>query len=209
MQDALAVARDTLFDWWNSMVALAVTNALWLVASLTVILLPPATAGIYYVTYSLSRGTGQQPMTFMEGARRYFWLSLRWALVNLVVIAALFANLVFYSAAVQGALAGAGLVFTALLTVLWAAMQFYVWPFLMTQEDKRLWLALKNALLLALGTPFYTLTLLVICGLVIAASVLTILPLAVLTASFIALLGNHAVRERLAVFGKLPGQEST
>jgi hypothetical protein len=83
-------------------------------------------------------------------------------------------------------------------------MQIYTVPFLIEQEDKRLRLALRNAAFLALATPIYTLTLLVAIGLIIVFSLMTILPLAVFTMSFLALLANRAVIERLSTFGKLP-----
>jgi len=121
----------------------------------------------------------------------------------LLVGVVLYVNLSFYGA-VRGALASFILVGLVCLTVLWLAMLFYTGPFLIEQEDKRLRLALRNAAFLALATPGYTLTMLAATALIIVLSVLTVLPLAVFTLSFLALLGNRAVIERLRTFGKLP-----
>jgi uncharacterized membrane protein YesL len=200
---ALAVIWQSLEDWWNSMVNLALLNVIWLGLSLTIVLFPPATIGMYAVTNSLARGKGQHLPDYVEAMRRYVWISLRWALVNLLIGVILYVNLSFYGAA-RGALASFILVGLACLAVLWLAMLFYTGPFLIEQEDKRLRLALRNAVFLALATPVYTLTMLVAAVLAITLSVVTILPVAVFTLSFLALLGNRAVIERLSTFGKLP-----
>jgi len=207
VQAALAVIWETLRDWWDSMVGLATFNLLWLGLSLTVILCPPATAGLYAVTNSLAHGKGQRLDDFVAAARRYAWVSWRWALINLALGALLAVNFAFYGSLegmaaflIQAALVSAGGV--------WLVMQFYVWPFLMEQEQKRLRTALRNALFLALANPLYTLTLLVVSGLAIVFSLVAILPLGFFTMSFLALLGNRAVVERLTHYGKLPAMDT-
>lgn len=208
MQAALSVYWRSLRDWYNGMIGLAALNGLWFGAALTVVLLAPATAGIYSVTHSAARGTGQHMDDFLRGARNYLWVSLRWLLANVLVIAVFLINIQFYGAA-PGILPQVILV--ALLSVgfLWLAMQLYVWPFLLVQEDQRLRIALKNAAFLALASPLYTLTLLAGAALAVVLSVVTIAPLALFLTSFLALLGNRAVLERLQAFGKLPGSAPT
>ena len=203
MQAALGVAWETLKDWYNVMVWLAALNILWIGSGLTVVLLGPATAGLAAVTNSIAHGTGQHFEDFKAGARDYLWISLRWLLLNVIVAALLAANVVFYGA-IESPIGPVFQVVAATLGAVWLAAQLYVWPFLMEQEDKRLRLALRNAVFLALGTPLYTLTLLAVAAAVVVLSIATVLPLAILTASFLALLGNRAVIERLTTFGKLP-----
>lgn len=204
MQPAFAVIRQTAVDYWNSFVGLAVMNALWLGASLTIILLPPATAGLYSTTNSLVQGKGQRLDVFLEGAREYWWLSIQWALINVVVLIVLFVNVYFYGQIAAGALASAFLFFVSALVLLWVTMQFYTWPVLMIQEQKSMRIALKNALFLSLASPLYNLILLLVGGIVISLSIMMLVPLAVFTFSFLAMLGNHAVVERLSTFNKLP-----
>lgn len=204
MQAALSVYWRTLRDWYNGMVSLAALNAVWFGAALTVVLLGPATAGIYAVTHSSARGTGQHLDEFFQAARQHAWLSFRWLLVNLLVGVVFVVNTSFYAAA-RGLLPTLILIVLTAAGLLWLAMQFYVWPFLILQEDRRLRLALRNAAFLALASPLYTLTLLGGAALAVVISVVTVLPLAVFLTSFLALLGNQAVLERLRAFGKLPG----
>jgi hypothetical protein len=203
MRPAVDTFWETLRDWYNGMVGLAALNLLWVGLSLTVVLCPPATAGIYTVTHSITWGTGQHLGDFVTGARRYAWLSYQWALANLVAGGVIAVNFAWWGA-VGGVPGAAVQVLTLTVAVVWLATQFYVWPFLVEQEDKRLLLALKNALFLSLATPVHTLILLGIVGLVAVASLVTILPLAVFTLTFVALLGTRAVRERLIAFGKVP-----
>jgi hypothetical protein len=210
MRQALDVFWQASRDWWNSMVGLASLNLLWLVISLTVVLFPPATAGMHGVTYSIARGKGQHIEDFWGAARRYAALSWLWAGANLLVIVIVYADVVFYN--VVGGIFGLALQVVLIgLGLLWMAMQFYFWPFMMVQEDKRFWLALRNAAFLALGAPLYTLLMVTIAGLILIVSGLIIVPFAVFTLSFISLLGNHAVVERLSTYGKLAhtsGEES-
>lgn len=203
MRPALRVIGETARDWYYSMLGLVTINALWFVLSLTIILLPPATAGMYAATNSVAHGTGQRLGDFWEGARRWIWVSLRWALVNIVVAAVLWSNTLFYSSLAESAALFVR-VLVGSLALVWLAAQLYVWPFLIEQEDKRLRIALKNALFLTLASPLYTFILLVTLALLTLLSLATILPLAVFLMSFVALLGNRAVLERLTVYGKLP-----
>jgi hypothetical protein len=63
---------------------------------------------------------------------------------------------------------------------------------------------MKNALFLSLTSPLYNLIILLAGGIVVSLSIMMLVPLAVFTFSFLAMLGNHAVVERLATFNKLP-----
>ncbi len=203
LREASGIVWETIRDWYHSMIGLAALNLLWLALSLTILLLPPATAGLYAMTNSIAHGKGQQWNMFQDSARRYIWISLRWALLNIAVITALVVNFKFYGATenllgavVQIALAVGGL--------LWFATQFYFWPFLIEQEHKSVRGALKNALFLSLAEPLYTIVMLSTAAFAVVLSIFTVLPLAVFTLSFVSLLANRAVIERLTAYGKLP-----
>lgn len=206
MRPALIVIQNTVFDWWNSMVGLAITNIMWLLLSLTIIFFPPAIAGIYAVTHSMAKGTGQHPEDFLEGARRYAGVSYRWIFANFIVLTLVYSNIVFYSNNVESLFASIIIGIIALLTIVWVIMQFYVWPFLMIQTEKKLSLALKNALFLAIASPFYSLTILAFVSFIIFFSIVAIVPAIFFCMSFLALLGNLVVLERLSTYNKLPSK---
>ncbi len=199
---ASGIVWETIRDWYYSMIGLAALNLLWVGLSLTVVLFPPATAGLYAVTNSIAHGKGQQWNVFLTNARRYGWISVRWALLNAVVIIIFAVNVTFYGT-VEGLLSA--IIQIALVTggVLWLAMQFYFWPFMLEQEQKSVRVALKNALFLTLADPVYSAVMLSTAALLVALSVVLVLPVAVATLSFISLLANRAVIERLTAYGKL------
>ena len=204
MRAALDVFWETVRDWYNGMLGLAVMNLTWLLCSLTLILLPPATAGMVTITNSIAHGTGAHFSDFWPGMRRYAWVSYRWALVNITAAVIFVVCFSFYGAA-GGALSVLIQAFFAAAALMWIAVQFYVWPFLIEQESIRLRIALKNALFLTLANPAYTFVLLSMTVLALVISLITILPIAVFATSFISLLGSRAVIERLTAYGKLPG----
>ncbi|HEX3053908.1 MAG TPA: DUF624 domain-containing protein [Aggregatilineaceae bacterium] len=205
MQNALKTFAITARDWWDNMLGIAITNLLWLGLSLTIVGLGPATAGIHGVANSITHGKGQHFEDFVSSTRRYLWISQRWVILNILVGITIYVNLVFYGSG-EGLLALGLRTFVVSLTVLWLATQFYVWPFLMEQEDKRLRVAFRNAAFLALASPVYTITMLVLATVVILLSLVTVLPLGVFTVVFLGILGNRAVIERLRVFGKIPAE---
>ncbi len=205
MRAALDVFWETVRDWYNGMVGLAVMNFAWLVLSLTAILLPPATAGLCggrrtasrtapaRISATLCRRCGAMPGSALAG---------RWPISLAAAIFGVCFN--FYGAA-GGALGPFIQALFVTAGMLWIAMQFYVWPFLIEQEEKRLRRALKNALFLTLANPVYTFVLLGAAALALVISLITVLPIAVFATSFISLLGSRAVLERLTAYGKLPG----
>ena len=90
----------------------------------------------------------------------------------------------------------------------WIAVQFYTGPLLLESPRKRLLPALLTALLLALAEPVYTPLLAWIAAVPVLAATEIAPPLAVLGAGFVALVGNLAVIERLATFGRTPDSRS-
>ena len=196
----IQVTAQALTDWWDDWVNLVIVNLACLLCWLTVLLGPPATFGLYYVTNSLAHGESLGLRGLLTGGRRYFFKSWLWALLNLGVIIIVVVNVLFYAqfdgdwvVFVQG--------FYILAAVLWLIVQFYALPYLMEQEQKRLRSALRNGLFTALAAPGYTLVVAGLTVLIIALSVGFVFPLLFGAPCLIAVLGNRAVLERLEAFG--------
>lgn len=202
LREASGVIWDTIQDWYHGMIGLAVLNVLLIALSLTVVLLPAAIAGAFAVTNSVAHGKGQQWDVFWTNARRYKWISSRWALLNVVMIAVFAANLTFYGA-IENTLGDVVTIALLITGLLWLAAQFYFWPFMLEQEHKSVRVALKNGLFLALAEPLYTAVVLSTAALAMVVSIVTVLPVAVFVFSFLSLLANRAVIERLSAYGKL------
>ena len=203
LREASGIVWATIRDWYHCMIGLAALNLLWIILSLTLVLLPPATAGMYAITHSIAQGKGQQWNLFWDTVRRYGWISARWAALNVVVVAVLIVNFSFYGA-IESTLGSVLQIVIAIGGLLWIATQFYFWPFMLTQEQKQVRVALKNALFLTLADPLYTSVMLSTAALAAVISIILVLPVAIFTLSFIALLANQAVIERLTTYGKWP-----
>jgi hypothetical protein len=173
--------------------------------SLLIVFLPPATAAMFAATHELAGGRAPGVRDFVAAVRLHFWQAWRWALVNVVAAALLAGSFAFYgSISEPWAVAVEGL--TLLFAVLWVVSQLFVWPFLFSQAEMRLSLALRNAVLAVLAAPLFALTFAAIVALVLALSLVLIAPIAVITTAFVCLFANHAVTDRLRAFGKLPAE---
>lgn len=203
---SLRVVGRAVVTWRDDWITLVVVNLAWAVLCLTVVLAPPATFGLYAVTRELRRGQSRGLAGLLEGTRKYFWQSWRWALLNAAVIALLIISYTFYSqlpAPWSGALSGTMLV----LGATWIIVQFYALPFYMEQEQQSLVLALRNGLYTALAAPGYTAVVVGAAAVVVAAGAILVGPIFLGGPCLIALLGHCAVHERLVAYGKRASEE--
>jgi len=191
-------ARDTI----RSLPMMIFANLLWLAFSLTIVLFPFATAGLYTVTNRIAYKQKTRLADFIAGGRGYLGPSLRWTLINLTAFGAIYVTTTYdpVEKHIPTWLQG----MSVLAGIAWAALQFYVWPFLMEQPNKRVRAAVRNAMLLGITDPIYTLTLLSSVGFIVWLSLRTSTPIGIFMMSFIALLGNRAIIERLAAYGRSP-----
>ncbi len=195
----LQVVAQALRDWWDDWINMVVINLVWLLCWLTIVLGPPATFGIYYVTNQLAHGQSLGLRGMIEGGKRYFFHSWLWMLLNLAAGLLVTVNMMFYQqfASVWAQFLQA---FHVFLGLTWLVVQFYALPYLMEQERKHLGMALRNGLFTALASPGYTLVVAGLAALVVVLSLLLVIPLFLGGPCLIAALGTRAVRERLETY---------
>ena len=195
----IQVIFRALNDWWADWVHMVVVNLVWALCWLTIVLGPPATLGLYHVTNELARGHSLGLEGLLEGGRHYFWKSWQWALLNLLAAAIVVINVRFYAQfdATWAELLRALLWFVGLT---WLIVQFYALPYLMEQETKSLRMALRNGLFTALAAPGYTMVVAGVGALIAALSIGTVVMIFLGGPCLVAVLGNHAVRERLETY---------
>jgi hypothetical protein len=179
-------------DAWDAWADLLVANLLWLLLTALVVTAPPALAGLYYATNEAAHRRAGGWSAFFEGFRRLFWLGWRWALLNLVAIAGLVANLVFYRGIDAGWAAWAQGIYIGLAAI-WFALQVYTFPLLLEQSDRRLLVALRNSLVLYLKQPRFSLATTLMLALFLAASTYLKVPWLLFTASLSAFIANRSV----------------
>jgi uncharacterized membrane protein YesL len=167
------------------------------VALLNVLLVAPATAGLYSVAQRVAEGRVTTWRVFFAGFREYLLPSWRvygvWALGLMLILV----NLQFYNR--LNSSVGFFLIplFLSVLLV-WLALLIYIGPLLLLQSDKRLRVIARNAFLMALGRPIFTLLTLIMMLVIFGASLwLVILPF-VLTFAFLALWSFRATSRLIA-----------
>jgi uncharacterized membrane protein YesL len=195
----IKVIKWSIRTWWDDLTGLAMINLIWVVCWFTVLLGPPATLGLYYLSHELVRGQSLGLGGLIEGIRKFFWKSWAWGLVNLVVIIILWTNIVFYGNIETVWLRGLPLVMT-LLGVVWLVIQFYALPFFMIQEEKSWKYAWRNAYVIAVLNPGYTLVIVLFAAIILVASFIFMLPLFLGIIPLLAILGCQATKDRVEEF---------
>ena len=192
--------KNGLVTWWDEWINWVLIGSLWLVSWMTLVLGPPATFGLYYVSQELVAGQSLGVRGFIDGGKQYFLKAWGWMLANLVVLILILVNLQFYGQ-MQASWAAfvQGILFLAL--ILWAATQFYALPFFMLQEVKSLRLAWRNGFLTALASPGFSLVILLVAGIILVPSILFVIPLFLGIPGLVAVLGSVAAKNRVEAFG--------
>ena len=161
-----------------------IANLLWVVASMPVVTIPAATAGLFAVFVPWVRGQSVEPLAaFFGGMRRHWYKGTAVALIDLAIGAFVTLNLLILRQMDLGQiLAALSLGLTVLVAGLALAVNVYAWPLLILQ-DLPLRDVLQNALKLALAHPGWTV--LVLATAVVPLLLSLFLPQAVfLTVSF-------------------------
>lgn len=173
-------------------VTLAYFNVLWLFSSLLIITAPPAIAALYAITRSLGYRRSVGWRDFLGAQKTYFFAGWRWALLNAAAGGIIFANLTFYSY-MDDTL---GLLLIGLwigLACVWIVVQMYCFPVLLEQEEPRLRTAVRNAFVLCLRHPFFTLTYALVVGFIVFISLVVPYLWALITPALLAFIYNRAV----------------
>jgi uncharacterized membrane protein YesL len=192
MFEALRVVGRAFGLWWRELLLLTVFNLAWLALQIPIVTGPAATAAMYVLARRIADGELIGLRDAWLSLRQMFWPALGWGVLNLVMAAVVSFNFAVYGAAPGLAWAALRLAWGTIAT-LWFAVNLFYWPFWLAETDRRLGITLRNGLLLYLKAPGFGLVLLLVCGALIAASVLTTLPLAMALMSWLALIGVLAV----------------
>lgn len=221
MSDAFRITWQSLKDLWDEFVTMVMMNVLW---SLTVLLvlapqflwaqtnlplalilsfllswpLPIVSGSVCFVANQSARGKAIDWGTFAEGIRRYWAKSLLVAVINLVILALLAANLVFYGLVLQGTWTKVVLGVWIIVGVYWLVTQVYWFPMILELESEKVLLALRNALGLVIISPVFSLVVAVILLLLAVLCISLMIPALLFMVVLLMLITNHATRNRLA-----------
>jgi uncharacterized membrane protein YesL len=175
-------------------------NVLWMAVSLPIITAPAGWAGLIRFSYYAHRQPSVSIDEFWQGFRENLRRGGVIGILNLVIVIVNVANLVAYQNAPG---AGVAALRVAWLFALfgWFAIQLYVWPLLYAMEQPTLRGAYRNAAVMILLNPLFTVGVWIVCAVVVVLSIAFPVAWLLLTGSALAAIANTAVRDRLHAAG--------
>jgi hypothetical protein len=222
MVDALKVTWQSLKDLWDEFVFLIMLNVVWglsiLLALAPLLLLGSANLGLAlglslllsipipivsgalcFVTNQIAHEKAVGWDTFVTGLHLYWRKSLAVALINLVVLVLIAANLQFYAVYLKGSWTNFAVAAWILLGIYWYIAQIYWFPMILELESEKVLLALRNALSLVLVSPGFSLVLAAILFIIAVLCIGLTIPLPLFMAVLLLLIINRATINRITV----------
>ena len=193
MKHAFRITWWSLRDTYEELFVLIGANLLALLLLIPIVTAPPALAGLHYLGFHIANEKRIEFSYFWEGFRAHFLDSWKLAAVNIFVFGILGLDIWFYLSKVEGAWRALGFV-GAWILLIWTLAQLYTFPLLVRQKESNLFLLLKNAVLLTLAYPTFSLTAGILLLLVLALSLLFPVVFFLAGLSFTAVTGAHALR---------------
>lgn len=192
------ILRDRLIDAYMGLIPLIRVNVLWVLCSLPLITLIPATGALMVVTFHLAKTQRADTEIFFQAFRQYFKQSWAVGLMNLFVGVAIGANLYYYGLYPHETWTGIARIIVLILSVGWVSFQMQIFPLLLEQEKPSVRLAMRNSIVILLKRPLFTLGAGFLMGLCAIASTFLMWPLwLVLTGSGCAYIANLATRDSI------------
>ncbi len=195
--------RDALQVLWRAGVQFerygwlyVATNLMTVALSIPVITAPVAFAGLSRLSHTAQTGLTATYSDFWQGVRDHFWRGILAGIANVGVLGILWVNFYGYRYQTDWLAAWLRLMWIIILVV-WLGVQFYLWPMLEEMQQPNLRGAVRNAALMLLQNPLFSLTLFVAVGLIAAISTVLVVPWLLFSESVIACIANAAVLNRL------------
>ena len=186
---------------WNGY-AYIWANLAFLALSLPIITLPAAFSALFRIGHDTFTEPSEADLTlFWETFRANLRRATLWGLANLAFAVVNFSNLMAYQDRHDLSIQVLRIVWVA-TTYLWCGVLLYTWPIFYEMETPSIWLATRNAVVMTLLNPIFTLV--VLLGILLLSVISTVLVALwmVLTFGIISAVGNAAVLDRLATYRK-------
>lgn len=200
---AFTVMGRTIKAAYEELFLCVFLSLLWWVGTFLIVTAAPATLGLHRVANRMANYQRVDSGFFWEAARQYMGRGWLLYLLNLLIPAAVAFNIYFYlqSAATWMRIIAIAWLWILLLIVM---MLQYIFPLFWQQDEPDVKLVLRNALLLSLRYPLYTLLMLLFQIVLIAICVGTTLPAVLLMPALIAIAANFALVGMLQEMGLAP-----
>jgi len=196
----LRIFRDSIIDIWKDLWTSLVCNTIWLFANLLIIPGPPATIALY--DYANRQAHGEEPdhKDFWNSFKKSWDIGWRWGAINLLFLPILFIDFYLSSKISNPTLESYLVGLYIAMGLGWFLLQFFALPFLFEQDKMKVWTALRNAVVMIGRNIYFVLVILFFLVVILIIGTLVSLLSVMFGGIFIALLGNRAVLNRLALY---------
>jgi uncharacterized membrane protein YesL len=192
----VAILAFALRRWWDEFISVLLISALWLLAQITIIAGPPATATLFAMARRTYDGEYWSAKDAWSAFKELFLPACIWALPNIVIIGLALYNISTFWNLPGGIWGGLRIVWLVGLLV-WLALNLFYWPFRLAAADKSMRNTYANCSRFWLLHPGPALVLFLICLIAGALSLPFALPLVLGVMYLIALIAETAVRRSL------------
>jgi uncharacterized membrane protein YesL len=199
---AFVVMGRTLKAVYDDLFLCVFLSLIWWGGTILIVTAAPATVGVNHVANRIANYKRVDTSFFWEGARTNVGRGWLLYLISLLVPFIIFTSVLFYLST-TGWLRILGFVCVWLFIFALMIGQYY-FPLFWQQDEPNIRLILRNAVLLALQHPLYTLLMLIFNLLLIGLSVAITLPVLLLTPAVIAISMNFALTGMLQDVGLAP-----
>lgn len=198
MWDGLRAAWRGLANFRLAGYAYIWTNLAFVALCLPVITAPAAYSALMRVGHLAHTSPPDADLAaFWETFRANLRRALPWGLANALFAVINFNNLIAY-APFSSPLVLALETVWIVAAVVWLGMLLYTWPIYYEMQQPTVRGAMRNALVMVLQNPLFTLALLIVIALLAAVSTLLVAAWLLLTWGAISAIANAAVLDRLA-----------
>ena len=196
MKHAFQITWISLRDTYEEMFILVGVNLLTLLLCIPVVTAPPALAGLHNLGFFIATEKRIELSVYWQGFRENLLYSWKLAALNIFIFGVLGWDIWFYLGKVQSSWRVLGFVGIWIL-VIWLVAQLYIFPFLVRMEERKIFPLAKNAVLLTLAYPVFSLTAALLLVLLLALSIILPILFILIGLSFAAVMGAHALRHGL------------
>lgn len=190
-----AALRDTWRELWFTFVA----DLFWLLCQLLILPGPPATLALFYCAHQLAQGEVISLGDFWWALRHYWKVAWRWGLINGAMLFVLIGDLVITGQPGRSPWLGVAQGFFWAALFGWLLFQLFSISFLFEQESPSVRLALRNGAVLLGSNIGFAVTLGLLLAIFFLLGTLLFMLSMATGGMMVALVGSHAVRDRLAV----------
>lgn len=203
MIEGLKAAGRALNHWRLQGYAYIWANVSFLVLCLPVVSAPAAFSALMRIGHAAHRESHESDLAlFWQTTREHLWLALPWGLAHALFAIVNFGNLWMYAEAPGLPAAALRIVWWG-LGLVWLGVVLYTWPIYYEMETPTLWGATRNALVMVLQNPFFTVTIILVLLFLSVISTVLIASWVLLTWGCIAAIANGAVLNRLTIYREI------